>query len=83
MSEKKFSMGRRSESAVEFGTDQGQPQGADDHSRAGGPTEEPIDRVNFELPRSLRLRFNQEAARRDMKKRDLVREIFEYYFADQ
>jgi hypothetical protein len=42
--------------------------------------EEPCDRVNFVLPRRLRLRFNQEAAARDIKKQDLVREIFEYYF---
>jgi len=36
--------------------------------------------VNFVLPRRLRLRFNQEAAARDIKKQDLIREIFEYYF---
>jgi hypothetical protein len=50
---------------------------------AGGTTvadEEPCDRVNFVLPRRLRLRFNQEAAARDIKKQDLIREIFEYYF---
>jgi hypothetical protein len=50
---------------------------------AGGTTvtdEEPYDRVNFVLPRRLRLRFNQEAAARDIKKQDLIREIFEYYF---
>lgn len=74
MSEKKFSMGRRQENTAEYGADRVQPKEAE---------EEPIDRVNFELPRSLRIRFNQEAARRDMKKRDLVREIFDYYFADK
>jgi len=50
---------------------------------AGGTAvadEEPYDRVNFVLPRRLRLRFNQEAAARDIKKQDLIREIFEYYF---
>jgi hypothetical protein len=51
---------------------------------AGGLTiaeEEPCDRVNFVLPRRLRLRFNQEAAARDIKKQDLIREIFEHYFS--
>jgi hypothetical protein len=42
--------------------------------------EDPLDRVNFVLPRRLRIRFNQEAAERDIKKQDLVREIFETYF---
>lgn len=42
---------------------------------------EPLDRVNFVLPRRLRMQFNREAAHRDIKKQDLVREIFEYYFA--
>jgi len=74
MSEKKFSMGRRQEHPGESSADRDQPQEVE---------EEPIDRVNFELPRKLRIRFNQEAARRDMKKRDLVREIFDYYFADK
>ena len=74
MSEKKFSMGRRPDNKVESEIDE---------LKSTEVTEEPIDRVNFELPRSLRLRFNQEAARRDMKKRDLVREIFDYYFADK
>jgi hypothetical protein len=42
--------------------------------------EDPFDRMNIELKRSLRLLFAQEAARRDMKKRDLVNEIFAFYF---
>lgn len=42
--------------------------------------EEPLDRVNFALPRRPRIRLNQEAAARDIKKQDLVREIFEWYF---
>ena len=41
---------------------------------------DPFDRMNIELKRSLRLRFSQEAARRDLKKRDLVNEIFAFYF---
>lgn len=45
--------------------------------------EEPLDRLNFVLPRGLRIRFNQEAAARDIKKQDLVREIFEFYFAQK
>jgi hypothetical protein len=36
--------------------------------------------MNIELKRSLRLLFNQEAAARDLKKRDLVNEIFAFYF---
>ena len=43
--------------------------------------EDPFDRMNIELKRSLRLLFAQEAARRDMKKRDLVNEVFAFYFA--
>ena len=57
-----------------------------DHFVAGPavPTpEEPLDRLNFVLPRGLRIRFNQEAAARDVKKQDLVREIFEFYFAQK
>ena len=42
---------------------------------------DPFDRMNIELKRSLRLLFSQEAARRDLKKRDLVNEIFAFYFA--
>lgn len=42
---------------------------------------EPVDRLNFVLPRRLRIQFNQEAAARDVKKQDLLREIFEFYFA--
>ena len=45
--------------------------------------EEPLDRVNFVLPRRLRILFNQEAAARDLKKQDLVREIFETYFENK
>jgi hypothetical protein len=45
--------------------------------------EEPLDRMNFVLPRRLRIRFNQEAAARDIKKQALVREIFEFYFANK
>ena len=41
---------------------------------------DPFDRMNIELKRSLRLLFSQEAARRDLKKRDLVNEIFAFYF---
>jgi hypothetical protein len=41
---------------------------------------DPFDRMNIELKRSLRLLFNQEAAARDLKKRDLVNEIFAFYF---
>lgn len=55
-----------------------------DHFVAGPavPTpEEPVDRMNFTIPRRLRLRFNQEAAARDVKKQDLMREIVEFYFA--
>ena len=70
MGEKKFSMAAKSEQLP-------QPDGATiDQYDA-------IDRVNFELPRRLRIRFNEEAARRDIKKRDLIREIFDYYFADK
>lgn len=47
------------------------------------PEEEPLDRVNFILPRRLRIRFNQEAAARDIKKQDLVWEIFERYFENR
>jgi hypothetical protein len=43
--------------------------------------EEPFDRLTFAIPRRLRLQFNQEAATRDVKKQDLLREIFEFYFA--
>ena len=43
--------------------------------------EDPFDRMNIELKRSLRLRFAQEAAKRDMKKRDLANEVFAFYFA--
>ena len=42
--------------------------------------EDPFDRMNIELKRSLRLLFAQEAARRDMKKRELANEIFAFYF---
>ena len=42
---------------------------------------EPVDRLNFVLPRRLRIQFNQEAAARDVKKQDLLREIFEFYFS--
>jgi len=45
--------------------------------------EEPFDRKNFVLPRRLRLQFNQEAATRDVKKQDLMREILEFYFAQK
>jgi len=45
------------------------------------PSEEPFDRLTFAIPRRLRLQFNQEAASRDVKKQDLLREIFEFYFA--
>jgi hypothetical protein len=41
---------------------------------------DPFDRMNIELKRSLRILFAQEAARRDMKKRDLANEIFAFYF---
>ena len=41
---------------------------------------DPFDRMNIELKRSLRLLFNQEAAARDLKKRDLANEIFAFYF---
>jgi hypothetical protein len=56
-----------------------------EHFIAGPATtaEEPLDRLNFVLPRGLRIRFNQEAAARDIKKQDLVREIFEFYFAQK
>jgi len=57
-----------------------------DHFVAGPavPTPaEPLDRMNFVLPRRLRLQFNQEAAARDVKKQDLMREIFEFYFAQK
>jgi hypothetical protein len=70
MGEKKFSMAARREQTP-------RPDGVTRDQ------DEPFDRVNFELPRSLRIRFNEEAARRDIKKRDLVREIFEYYFVDK
>lgn len=43
--------------------------------------EEPLERLNFVLPRRLRIQFNQEAAARDVKKQDLLREIFEFYFS--
>ncbi len=49
--------------------------------QAAATEQEPIDRLNFVLPRRLRIQFNQEAAARDVKKQDLVREIFEFYFA--
>jgi hypothetical protein len=49
--------------------------------QATATEEEPVDRLNFVLPRRLRIQFNQEAAARDVKKQDLVREIFEFYFA--
>ena len=42
--------------------------------------EDPFDRMNIEIKRSLRMLFAQEAARRDLKKRDLVNEIFAFYF---
>lgn len=46
-----------------------------------GAPEEPIDRLTFAIPRRRRLQFNQEAASRDVKKQDLLREIFGFYFA--
>ena len=57
-----------------------------DHFVAGPAVvtpDEPLDRMNFVIPRRLRLRFNQEAATRDVKKQDLMREIFEAYFAQK
>ena len=47
------------------------------------PPDEPFDRLTFAIPRRLRLQFNQEAASRDVKKQDLLREIFEFYFAQK
>ena len=70
MGEKKFSMAAK-------------PEQLPQPDVATRDQDDPIDRVNFELPRSLRIRFNEEAARRDIKKRDLIREIFDYYFADK
>lgn len=78
---KKFDMGTTREA------DAHTPAPAEvDRFVAGSTTvtdEEPFDRVNFVLPRRLRIRFNQEAAARDIKKQDLVREIFEFYFGNQ
>ena len=75
---KKFDMGTTRE------TDTMPPAAAEvERFVAGHATvtdEDPLDRVNFVLPRRLRIRFNQEAAERDIKKQDLVREIFETYF---
>jgi hypothetical protein len=52
-------------------------------ANATATDEDPLDRVNFVLPRRLRLLFNQEAAARDIKKQDLVREIFAFYFENK
>ena len=60
--------------------DMGTARKVDEFVATGSADDEIVDRVNFELPRHLRIRFNEEAARRDMKKRDLAREIFEFYF---
>ncbi|MEE8291973.1 MAG: hypothetical protein V3U27_09740 [Candidatus Tectomicrobia bacterium] len=43
--------------------------------------EEPRVRVNFEIPERLKIAFDVEAARTRRKKRELVQEIFEIYFA--
>jgi hypothetical protein len=78
---KKFDMGTTREAIVNAPT----PAEADRFA-VGNATvtdEEPLDRVNFVLPRRLRIRFNQEAAARDIKKQDLVREIFKFYFENQ
>ena len=49
----------------------------------GSIQEEATIRMTFEIPESLKVRFDVEAARRQLKKRDLVREIFEAYFSDR
>ena len=49
----------------------------------GSIQEEATTRMTFEIPESLKVRFDVEAARRQLKKRDLVREIFEAYFSDR
>lgn len=78
---KKFDMGTTRAAQAET-----PPAAEVDRFVAGEPTppeEEPLDRVNFILPRRLRIRFNQEAAARDIKKQELVREIFEFYFENR
>ena len=78
-SQKKFSMGTTKEKE--------NASSSDDIDRfvAGAPSEEeePVDRMNLIIPRRLRLRFNQEAAMRDIKKQDLIKEIFEFYFVNK
>lgn len=76
---KKFSMGTtRSEDSKAPA-----PAEVDRFVAGTTPEEEPLDRVNFVLPRRLRIRFSQEAAARDIKKQDLIREIFEFYFENK
>jgi hypothetical protein len=64
-----------------MGTTRPDREGREPAVAAEEPSEnDPFDRMNIELKRSLRLLFSQEAARRDLKKRDLVNEIFSFYF---
>jgi hypothetical protein len=65
-----------------MGTSRGNREGGEPQAPAEDLNEpDPFDRMNIELKRSLRLLFIQEAAGRDLKKRDLVNEIFAFYFA--
>jgi hypothetical protein len=64
-----------------MGTTRPEREGREPTGATEEPSEhDPFDRMNIELKRSLRLLFNQEVARRDLKKRDLVNEIFAFYF---
>ena len=49
----------------------------------GSTQEEATTRMTFEIPERLKVRFDVEAAKRQLKKRDLVREIFEAYFSER
>jgi hypothetical protein len=64
-----------------MGTTRVNREGGEPAASSEKPSEhDPFDRMNIELKRSLRMLFAQEAARRDLKKRDLVNEIFAFYF---
>ncbi len=41
---------------------------------------EPMVKVGYTIPKRLYKRLSVEAARREMRKQDLVREIFDAYF---